>query len=771
MTATRIYNGSLDNLDDVAVLRAARIETAVPVRFARRSDARMHVAALGIPPNDDEDRGVVASAGELIELLNSGATLIHGASSVRGFSGGPVISRDAGELVAIVHGTGADAAHFEGIGVARVVAALRAAGVPPLAGAEDAARVVTAQRAALETWLTTLYRDQDAHDPRVERRAQGGDGAAAASLANAFAFGRGVPASATKAASWDLKAAAAGDPRGIYQLGTDYAEGRGVVRQPLLAYQTFVRAARLKYPPAMIAAATVTGEGVDAQRDAKAVANWLAAANASQAWQAPYLLLGVDPAARIPFDESPCSRDAPTDALSAYERGVGFVYGFGRRYDPACGLALILASARAGVPYAALFLGRAYERGALVERDANEAFRWYVRAADSGSDEGAVSAAAVAIATAGTGTGYVQRSFSYLLRAKSDGDPRGLDLFGRALLAGFGTARDPGGAFNVFKAASDAGLVAAHGDLATCYERGCGKDVAPNLAAAENELQKAAAGGDAAAIARLAAGYASGHFGASKDGAHALATYDTFAAGDGDAARVLHARGLLAYGVGGDATNARAVALLEGPALRGYPAAQFVLGSLYDAGTAVKKNDFEAATWYFRAAARGDDDAAFAIAKFYRDGRAVQQSSQDALRFLSRGAYSNPAAMNALAESETASNRAVARTILLTRAARRGFRMAQFHLGEAYANGVGVAKDPVCAALWFVRSARPRPDGEPDDADVYWASHYSDAATRANRAAGALAALAADAARTVRAQADGDVLEDWFGDCTRRFSA
>jgi hypothetical protein len=57
-------------------------------------------------------------------------------------------------------------------------------------------------------------------------------------------------------------------------------------------------------------------------------------------------------------------------------------------------------------------------------------------------------------------------------------------------------------------------------------------------------------------------------------------------------------------------------------------------------------------------------------------------------------------------------------------------------------------------------------DGEPDDADVYWASHYSDAATRANRAAGALAALEADAARTVRAKADGDVLEDWFGDCT-----
>ena len=78
---------------------------------------------------------------------------------------------------------------------------------------------------------------------------------------------------------------------------------------------------------------------------------------------------------------------------------------------------------------------------------------------------------------------------------------------------------------------------------------------------------------------------------------------------------------------------AKGMSLIQGAAKKGFPPAQFVLGSLYDNGKAGPRNEEEALKWYERAARQGHRDAATA-AKLIQDRRNVYQEVKIAQAFI-----------------------------------------------------------------------------------------------------------------------------------------
>ena len=102
--------------------------------------------------------------------------------------------------------------------------------------------------------------------------------------------------------------------------------------------------------------------------------------------------------------------------------------------------------------------------------------------------------------------------------------------------------------------------------------------------------------------------------------------------------------------------------------------AQFNLGALYENGLGVSQDAEQAARWYRAAAARRVDLARLALARLQRIGALGSEPDEDQIK-------------------------------LLETAARRGLAEAQFELGVAYDDGLGVTQNHATAAGWYHRAA------------------------------------------------------------------
>jgi tetratricopeptide (TPR) repeat protein len=107
---------------------------------------------------------------------------------------------------------------------------------------------------------------------------------------------------------------------------------------------------------------------------------------------------------------------------------------------------------------------------------------------------------------------------------------------------------------------------------------------------------------------------------------------------------------------------------------RGDAVAQFSLGTLYDQGRGVEKDDAEATRWFRRAAEQGHPAAQHNLGNAYKHGRGVSPSDTEAV-------------------------------LWWRRAADQGMAGAQFNLGTAYLQGQGVASDEAEALAWYRRAA------------------------------------------------------------------
>jgi TPR repeat protein len=115
---------------------------------------------------------------------------------------------------------------------------------------------------------------------------------------------------------------------------------------------------------------------------------------------------------------------------------------------------------------------------------------------------------------------------------------------------------------------------------------------------------------------------------------------------------------------------AAALHLLQPRAEQGDAVAQYQLGTLYETGQGVPRDDAAAAAWYRRAALSGHAGARYRLARMYLTGRGVSHSPAEAARWLRL-------------------------------AATQGVAAAQFDLATLFAGGTGVKRDPVQAHAWF----------------------------------------------------------------------
>lgn len=116
------------------------------------------------------------------------------------------------------------------------------------------------------------------------------------------------------------------------------------------------------------------------------------------------------------------------------------------------------------------------------------------------------------------------------------------------------------------------------------------------------------------------------------------------------------------------------VASLEKRAAGGDAEAQLALGSIYDEGRGVPKDQLKAVEWFLKSAMQGNAQAQFFIGALYANGQGLPKDDRKAIEWYEKSAA-------------------------------QGVVDAQFNLGVMYAGGRGVPKDPAKAAEWYEKAA------------------------------------------------------------------
>lgn len=138
-------------------------------------------------------------------------------------------------------------------------------------GADGSARPIETGRAAItELMGMTSLKPQD----RLREAALDGNVAALFEIGSRYADGKGMPRDAKLAARWFEQAAAAGHGPSQYRLASLYREGKGVPKDSTLAFQWFDRAAAQGHVLAMHNAAVLLAEGVHGAPDYAGAALW-----------------------------------------------------------------------------------------------------------------------------------------------------------------------------------------------------------------------------------------------------------------------------------------------------------------------------------------------------------------------------------------------------------------------------------------------------------------------------------------------------------------
>lgn len=138
-------------------------------------------------------------------------------------------------------------------------------------GPDGTARPLETGRAVIAKLLAgTNLKAQD----KLREAALGGSPAAMFEIGSRYADGRGVTRDPKLAANWFEQAAAAGHGPSQYRLGSLYREGAGVPKDATLAFQWFDRAAAQGHVLAMHNAAVLLAEGVHGTPDYAGAALW-----------------------------------------------------------------------------------------------------------------------------------------------------------------------------------------------------------------------------------------------------------------------------------------------------------------------------------------------------------------------------------------------------------------------------------------------------------------------------------------------------------------
>ena len=145
-------------------------------------------------------------------------------------------------------------------------------------------------------------------------------------------------------------------------------------------------------------------------------------------------------------------------------------------------------------------LAECYELGIGVPKRADEALKWYRKAAINNH-----TAAQVVLVKSylygKLGPRNIREAIKWSLKIENDIEPEDLNNIGHCFDIGDGVERFPSEAVRYYKKAAERGCAIAQFNMGVCYEQGSG--VAKNLNTAKKWYQKAAAQGDKNALKRF----------------------------------------------------------------------------------------------------------------------------------------------------------------------------------------------------------------------------------------------------------------------------
>ena len=331
--------------------------------------------------------------------------------------------------------------------------------------------------------------------------AEQGDVLAQYNLGTMYAEGKGVPQDYTQAAHWWRRAAEQGDAGAQVKLGSMYTLGRGVPQDDAEAVRWYRLAAKQGHAHAqyMLGLSYAQGQGVP-QDDAEAV-RWY--------------------------------RSAAEQGTAAAQLELGAMYTLGRGVprDDAEAVRWYRLAAKQGHAHAQYMLGLSYAQGQGVPRDDAEAGRWCRRAAEQGHAD-AQNSLAVRY-TLGRGVPQDDaEAVRWYRRAAEQGHADAQNSLAVRYTLGRGVPQDDAEAVRWYRRAAEQGHADAQYNLGLMYVKGQG--ASQDDTAAARWWQRAAEQGHADAQNRLGVSYANGK-GVLQDAAEAVRWYRR-AAGQGLAA-------------------------------------------------------------------------------------------------------------------------------------------------------------------------------------------------------------------------------------------
>lgn len=415
-----------------------------------------------------------------------------------------------------------------------------------------------------------------------------------------------------------LAKAQGGDVDYQYGVGSLYAGGLGVPRDPAAAFRWFERAARSGHGAAQaaIGAAYAKGEGVEADYiEAKA---WL--------------------------------EKAAAEGYPVAEERLGWLYchGLGVPKDLSKAIALYESAGKLGNPAAKSALAALYERGEGVAADIGRATDLYRSAA---ADDHPIALRRLAeLLFSDVAVEDKKEALAFCRRAVNAGDVEAIVDLGLAYEKGWGVDRDEKKAAELYQKALAQGCRSAEIRLEELkpdvqYLRGVacmeGRTCPRDFALAREWFEKASGQGHVDATCRLAELLQNG-LGGGVDIKRAISLYEQADAGgsasaavdlgfiyfqgrkaekDFDKARAYYERACAGFEKSPDAEKWHAV--------YGY----YRLGELYREGAGVEKDPLVAARLFRFAAIRGNAYACHDLGEMYRDGEGVRKSPSDSDRW------------------------------------------------------------------------------------------------------------------------------------------
>ena len=260
-------------------------------------------------------------------------------------------------------------------------------------------------------------------------------------------------------------------------------------------------------------------------------------------------------------------------------------------------------SADTGYPLAMANIAVMYEMGYGVALDIPEAVKWHKRAAEHGNTRSLWE---------------IDR-----INAKTPVD-RALAEF-HLYQYGIGV--------RVLTLAADAGDARAQIALADLYEIGdAGWSIAADSSLSLKLVQMAAAQGNALGLCELGERYISGSQGLDEDIAQAL-KYFRLAAKQGLPRAVLDLSRMYGWRQGVERNIPLAIAMLTDLSQNGNADASEMLADWFASGTAVPKDDAQAAKWYLKSANLGSLRAQSLIASYFANGKGVAKNLAEARKW------------------------------------------------------------------------------------------------------------------------------------------